>query len=318
MNTLCLQLLEATVTLYPANADDSPQTDAPIWSGAPAENLRLPEKWIKRQTRPSGAAYPVNHPLIPEYEITIGRVWVLETANLAGWQTGAGRYVLDITWVEAETLDWHRQTYYGVTVSERGQDARDVENGFLENQVFDAQYCVPAGGPAGSLPPLLPAAVPSTVVYTDATGSLTLYAYNATTGVFTAAADPAGRATVTNSPFAIQFAGDAGPVVTVAGNTLVYRPPGFIYRNANSYRQFGLGTRGIFAAPATQLPRLDFYYGSQRVFTVTRCGIFDTDFTELPAAGPLSGGFTAYGAGGSVVAVFTALNLAATRITVTA
>ena len=181
MNTLCLQLLEATVTLYPANADDSPQTDAPIWSGAPAENLRLPEKWIKRQTRPSGAAYPVNHPLIPEYEITIGRVWVLETANLAGWQTGAGRYVLDITWVEAETLDWHRQTYYGVTVSERGQDARDVENGFLENQVFDAQYCVPAGGPAGSLPPLLPAAVPSTVVYTDATGSLTLYAYNATT-----------------------------------------------------------------------------------------------------------------------------------------
>ncbi len=47
METILFNLLEATATLYPANADGTPQLGSPIWLGADVENLRGAERWLK-------------------------------------------------------------------------------------------------------------------------------------------------------------------------------------------------------------------------------------------------------------------------------
>jgi len=322
METICLNLIEATVTLYPANADGSPQLGSPIWTGAAAENLRGTERWLKKQTTPSGARYPVNHPLVAQYEVNIGRLWVLAltAAGVTDWQAAYSQYVLDVAWVEEETQEWHRKTFYGVTISEHGWEARDVENGLMENQMFEAQYMVATSGGA-PLPDVIPAPLPYRVVYQDVNGSVLLYTYDATTGLFTAQAATTGRATIANSPFAIQFAGDTLPVVLAAGNSLVY-PYVAAYRSTNTYRQNALQvSNGIYAgSPAAgDLPRLDFYYGEQRVFAVTHSGVFEVDYIEGPCGRPPLGstpGYGALGGGDALVAVFTRGNVTATQIQV--
>ena len=292
-NTICLNLIEAVVTLYPANADGTPQLGAPIWCGCDAENLHASERWLKRETMASGVRYPKKHLFVPQFEISIGRLWVLASNQLAGWDTAYTNYVLDIVWVEEETQEWHRKTFYGVTLNERSWAAGDVERGLVENQ-------------------------PYRVVYTGADGiSVLLYTYDAATHLFTAVATTTGRATIT-SPFAVQFAGDAQPVLQVSATaSLAYRTSA-VYRNAVSYRQTALLAHGIFAAAAlpADLPRLDFYYGNNRLATVTRAGVYDVDFVEGSLSAVPAGAFGLYG-GGALVAVLAPGNLTAAQIEVT-
>ena len=316
-NTICLNLIEAVVTLYPANADGTPQLGAPIWCGCDAENLHASERWLKRETMASGVRYPKKHLFVPQFEISIGRLWVLASNQLAGWDTAYTNYVLDIVWVEEETQEWHRKTFYGVTLNERSWAAGDVERGLVENQIFDAQYMVPAGG-GGAPPAVIPATLPYRVVYTGADGiSVLLYTYDAATHLFTAVATTTGRAIIT-SPFAVQFAGDAQPVLQVSATaSLAYRTSA-VYRNAVSYRQTALLAHGIFAAAAlpADLPRLDFYYGNNRLATVTRAGVYDVDFVEGSLSAVPAGAFGLYG-GGALVAVLAPGNLTAAQIEVT-
>ena len=330
METICLNLIEATATLYPANADGSPQLASPIWTGAPAENLRVTERWLTHYVRATGARYPVNHPLVAQYEINISRLWVLAltSAGVTDWQADYNSYVLDVAWVEEETQEWHRKTFYGVTISEHGWEARDVENGLMENQVFEAQYMVASSG-GTPLPEVIPATLPYRVIYQSlrtatVSDSVLLYTYDATTGLFTAQASTAGRATIANSPFSIQFAGGPcgrPPVVMASGNSLVY-PYVAGYRSTNTYRQNALQvSNGIYAgSPAAgDLPRLDFYYGDQRVFAVTQAGVFEADYIEGPCGRQPWGstpGYAALGAGDALVAVFTRGKVTATQIQV--
>jgi hypothetical protein len=79
---------------------------------------------------------------------------------------------------------WHRKTFYGVTIGDQDWDARDIQSGIAEEQQFDARYFIPAN-----------------------------------------------------------------------------------------------------------LPRLDFYYGSERIFTVTQQGIHDLDFEEGSVTSVPGGGF---------------------------
>jgi len=54
-NAIVLNLIEAQVTLYAAQADGTP--GGAIWSGQVAERLSVRERWLTLQTRPTGAAY---------------------------------------------------------------------------------------------------------------------------------------------------------------------------------------------------------------------------------------------------------------------
>ena len=288
MEGICLNLIEATVTLYPANADGTPQLASPLFTGAAAENLQLMERWLKKTTNASGSRYPKNHPLVAQHGVTIGRLWALPDASVMDWAADFNQYVLDILWVEEESLAWHRKTYYGVTISEHGWDAKDVENGLVENQIFDAQYVVPASGPAGSTPPAIGSVLPYRVIYTDATGSSTLYTYDPASHQFTGVADPTGKATIsyTAGAFAVQFAADTSPVLATTVNGLNYRNHS-VYRNSNGYcpAQF-LVRGGIFAgvpSPA-ELPKLEFFYGATRVATITQAGLYDVEFDEVEPA----------------------------------
>ena len=222
-------------------------------------------------------------------------MWVTDLANPQDdWpDMGGQRYVLDVLW-QADPGGselWHRKTFYGVTIAERGWEARDVESGLMEGQQFAAELMLTDGGLVNpDTPPA--ASQPMVVNYTDASGTVLLYAYNATTGAFTAQTTTTGRAVITQSPFSIQFAVDEGPVVGVNmptsltnGTMVAYRNPN-AYRTANVYRTGFLYAAAVFAAPAIgQVPRLDFLRGQTTLFSVVAVasgagGIYGPDLTE--------------------------------------
>ena len=82
-NTIILDLIEAKVTLYTVQADGLSLGTA-LWSGQVAERLTVREQWVVFETRPAGAAYPIKHPLVPQYEVSIERVWALPVRMVKG------------------------------------------------------------------------------------------------------------------------------------------------------------------------------------------------------------------------------------------
>ena len=328
INQVVMNLLEATVTLYPANADGTPQLDSPIWAGAAAEQLRAHAAWLREETKPSGAKYPRRHPLVAQHQIEIGRVWLLDSVlGPTGFTADYTGYVLDVTWVNEDTQQWHRKTFYGVTIADQEWSARDIESGLLEEQRFEAQYFTMASGTlaGGATIPPVSATLPYTVQYTDATGTLLLYTYDPATKLFTAQADTNGRATIgyTSGAFAIQFSGDSLPVVATSGApSLAYRSPA-VYRNANTYRQQmlvvnGSVVSGVAPGGAANYPRLDFFYGAQRIATVTRAGVFEVDYDEASMPSVVPAGAFAILCSGSLVALIAPGSLSATQFQVTA
>jgi hypothetical protein len=148
-------LLDALVSLYPARADESADTEHPVWKEVCAEGLRLTPKPVVVETRPTGAAAPKRHPLVVTHEISLARVWAPElvAANPLGQadpQPDTGRYVLDVVWHDNEQTEaglrmWHRQTYYGVTLESRERGDRErLES--TENYVFAAERMETASG----------------------------------------------------------------------------------------------------------------------------------------------------------------------------
>lgn len=148
-------LLDALVSLYPAMADGSADTEHPVWKEVYAEGLRLTPKPIVVETRPTGAAAPKRHPLVVTHEISLARVWAPELVagnplTQADPQPDAGRYVLDIVWQGNEQPAaglpmWHRQTYYGVTLESRERGDRERLE-FTENYVFAAERVETSSG----------------------------------------------------------------------------------------------------------------------------------------------------------------------------
>ena len=332
INQVVFDLLEAEVTLYPANADGTPQLANPVWTGAPAERLTARAAWIKQETRPTGAKHPRHHPLIPQYQIEIGRVWLIDDALApTGFESDYNQYVLDVVWTDADSGQWHRKTFYGVTISEQGWEARDVESGLMEDQQFDAKYYTASSGGIADTVPDISNALPYYVRYTDPNESVMLYTYDPATKRFTAVNLASLRATIgyEAGSFAIRFAPDFnvngnGAFVLVVSTTgsasLAYRIPA-IYRNVNSYRQQALVVNGgIFTGVPNpnQGPRLDFFYGAQRIATVTRDGVYEVDYEEASMPSEIPDGAFAILCGGSLVALIEAGSLTATQFQVSA
>lgn len=276
-----LTLLEATVTLYPTDGSGAPVVDAPIWVGIQAEKLDIRERWIKTETRPTGALYPRKHPIIPQYEIAIGRVWALDASledGVSAAQFDSRNYVLDVVWIDEDTHNWHRETFYNVTISEHNRPSRNIDEGFTDDQLFDAESKIPDGGLGDTTPPAITAELPYTVVYVGLYGSVDLYRYNSGTQAFAevTAGITSGRATLSYSPtnksgtFSASFDGAGSPALEVQTDGEVDI------------------TSLIQGAPnATQVPRLDFYYGPTRVASITAAGeLLSFSFTDAaPSAG---------------------------------
>ena len=272
MGWLALNLLECVLTLYPQNADGTPNLDMPVWSGVPAQNLRVADRWIKVETKPTGAPYPIKHPLIPQFEISIARVWALYEENLNGVVPDQGTYVLDIVWTEEQSGQWHRETFYGVTISDRDRASRNEEQGFTEELVFDAQYYVLDSGQDAVLP--LSGTLPMRVVFVDGGSSIPIYNYNPLNQTFTETNSglSASFATLTNNPpgtdppFEIIFASAEFPVLWLDGT--------------GATRTFNL-VSGVPLSSSTS--RLDFYIGPTRVGSLDANGtLYGNQFLGNP------------------------------------
>ena len=276
-------LLEATVTLYPAGGTGAPNLATAIWMGTVVENFSVRGEWIKEETRPSGARYPRRHPLVAQYLINLGRVWV-DDSTQAEFAPGAVEYVLDVVWVDDDTQNWRRQTFYGVTVGEQGWEARDVESGLVENQGFAAQYFVSARGTG--TPPAISADLPLWVQYVSTGETTPLYSYDPATRLFTALTTTVGRAELgyAGGDFALTFAGASAPVMLTRGAALVVN---------------GDLNEGVVQG----LPRLEFYAGQRRMFGVTPSALYAFDYAEAaPLTSVPAGGF-GFNSGGVLTAV---------------
>lgn len=272
MTTIVLTLMEALVTLYPAGPNGAPITSNPIWMGVDADNLTVAERWKVVETRPTGAKYRVKHPLVQDWEINIARVWALDVQNLNGYQTDGGQYVMDVIWTDQDGGQWHRETFYGVTISgDHDRASRGVDGGYTENQRFEAQYMIPASG--GGTPPAINPNLPYYVQYVGASGPpgivvqkgpqlpIVLYNYDPNTSAFTLASPGANTntATLTNSgtDFNITFANAALPALDVDNSGIV------------EAQAFISG-----APPDSDLPRVEFMYGSTRLASISAAGNF--------------------------------------------
>ena len=214
MSAILLNLLEARVTLYATQSDGS--LGAAIWSGQSAERLTVRERWIKVETRPTGARFPRQHPLVPQYDLSLDRVWALPLSDLVGFHPAPQIYILEILWTEEDGGQWHRRTFYGVTIDARNLASQTIETEFVDGQEFQAQYFLADSGP-GSAPPTPPVSVPWRVVWSGLDGTWPLYSYDPATG-FT---EQAGALASTHAVIAadgsrIQFAGASVPVLTTS------------------------------------------------------------------------------------------------------
>ena len=270
-NAIVLNLIEAQVTLYAAQADGTP--GQAIWNGQVAEKLSVRERWLVVQTRPTGAAYPVNHPLVPTYEISIDRVWALPLSNLIGFQPGAGNYVLQVVWTDEDSGNWHRRTFYGVKISARSFAPQSIESEFVDGQEFAAQYFVADAGNAWTSPGEVPA--PAAVVYwngPDAPSGVALYNYDAVNGfVLADGAVTDGHATIAQDGSSITFDGANGPVLATTAS--------------------GVTVGELHDSYPTSQPQLVFCFGSQQVLAVvSTTGFWCRVLSDAPSGGALAGG----------------------------
>jgi hypothetical protein len=269
INQITFTLLEATVRLFAVDASGNPGSE--IWSGQVAERLHCGEQWITVETRPTGARYPRQHPLVPQYKITIGRLWALPLSDLIGFQPTAGSYVLDVVWTEEETQQWHRRTFYGVTIAARTLEPPSIESGHVDDQEFAAQYFVPSSGSVATAVPAAPAAA-YTVLWVGTDGSRPLYVYDPAAKTFTETnpGDAASRAPIAADGSVIQFSG-VDPSVTATAD--------------------GLTLTGIHDVFPAVYPRLEFWYGAQLVAAVTAEGLWARSLADGTLPGVVAGQF---------------------------
>jgi len=268
INTIVLDLLEAQVTLY-AVAADGVTLGAALWSGQVAEKLTVREQWITLETRPTGAAYPVKHPLAPQYEISIDRVWALPLSNLVGFSPTNQTYVLEVIWTEEESQQWHRRRFYGVTITSRSFGTQNIESEFVDGQEFAAQYVLVDAGGAGE-PPSPVVAMPLVVFWSGSDGYYPLYTYDTLSGFLLADGESTtGHATIALDGSSITFFGATGPVLvtTAAGPNL----------------GLGVTVGELHDTLPTGTPQLQFFLGTTLLGVVSPAGLWARVIADAPS-----------------------------------
>lgn len=237
MDLVTFTLLECTLTLYPVQADGT--LGSAIWSGTAAENLTCRGRWISVETRPTGSAHPKTHPLVAQYSISIGRLFAVLDSTVMGFVADHQEYVLDVTWTDEDSLQWHRRTFYGVRVATQDQRSRGMAEGFDEDQEFTAEYFVPSSG-QGVAPTADVPSNPLVVYWRGNDGWLALYTH--ADGVYTAVDESllTGRASV---------AADGSGFTFATGGTVLSTSAG------------GITVPALVDVLPSTLPRLEFYRG---------------------------------------------------------
>lgn len=278
LNKKVLTLHEATLTFHDTKADGAPivgSTLSPqfLWTGLLENRVRITEAWKVFTVRPTGSRFQKYRPLGRTWALAIDKPWGLPYPEMTDWEATRKPMVLDIVWRDEQTRDWHRNTFYNVTVRERVRDG-EVEPAFAESQLFDAEYRIVSQGLAGIEVPLLPDTLPLFVEHVDEDGVVTLlYTYDPTAKSFSEVATgiATGKATIveTAGDLSVTFDGDEAPTLLVeaAGATL----PGV--------------TVGV--PDRDDLPRLDFRVGGVRVASLSRASLYTTNLVSdaAPASG---------------------------------
>lgn len=146
------------MTLYPAGADGTIISGAPIWSGALVNHFRSELAYEPVKLMGSGEAYSTEHQVDEETLITLDRSWILSKVGLSDFKPARNQqYILQVVW--SSEGYWYSRTYYGVTPRRLTYDSQQT-NQFLVNQVFRAQYSLDAGGPNATLPVYTPITIP--------------------------------------------------------------------------------------------------------------------------------------------------------------
>jgi len=157
MPEIFLLLSDAAITLYRTDSNGDAITDAPVFIGACAKDLRLAYRFDERESTPTGVNYPVTHHLNPRHEISIERLWVVnqkETpdAEPADFKLERNQqFVMAIVWKKDSnapvemTNRWHARIYHGTTTSAYDLTSVDVME-FTGSQSFKAQYFIERNG----------------------------------------------------------------------------------------------------------------------------------------------------------------------------
>ena len=128
----------AVATLYPADPNGEPITDAAVWFGACLNGGRMTQQFTYAEIPVTAARGPRQVAVGSSWQVELERVWLLEGTSLADFNPGLGeRFALELSWNLEGTNRWFRRLFKDVTLESRGL----VSNGaleFAETQSFQA------------------------------------------------------------------------------------------------------------------------------------------------------------------------------------
>lgn len=142
-------LSSAEIGLFLINAGGSVVSPA-VWSGVPAEGVKLGYRYEVIKTRPTGAPYPRARVINEEHEIEISKVWVINQGDFQ--MDRDARFILKIEWTDPgnrspySVSGSHSRTYYGVTTLQADLDSNG-QHEFKQSQKFSAEYFVEETNP---------------------------------------------------------------------------------------------------------------------------------------------------------------------------
>jgi len=282
MSATVLTILEATVSLYPANEAGQPITTLPVWIGACVEKIEMRAPWKVATTFPTGRDFPKKHPLFQEHTLTLERIQFTPLPGMQSFLPTNGRFVLEILWSEeGNSLRWKKRTYFGVTISADDFESQSLDSTaghMIEKQVFDAEYY---GEQSGTGTP--PATVLTNALYVNWVGNdatLRLYEYDTTTQLFTESS-----AGITTNRATLAYTGGFAGLFEV--NFTGFSPAR--WRCFTQFARVNLAYREQ-VPPVSAVPRVEFWINRRRVASVSASGYFwaNTIREETPVSSPLT------------------------------
>lgn len=250
---------ECEMAAWAADADGWP-LDVLLWLGGCVNRSDFTQGFADERAERSGIPFPDLKMLEEEHRVTLENLWGQRTDEEPYVTPGVSRdarAVVVFLWVDEDSGFWVKRTYYNAQF-----------NPFVfssENEVFEQKIEMRAGwmfeerGKLVDGRPTLTAGAVAVVRYVSISENLPLYTYAMGSGLFTAVAPTAGRATIA--------AGVDGPHVF----TIKFNGTKALAIKADGTLHLGSVT-AIGGTFVSTLPRLDFYVGAQRIASLSSAG----------------------------------------------